>query len=72
MIICTGRKSPRSFSKVNVAGNLRNHVHVLGELAQERGEGGWLFEDDELLHPLHRLRWETDASSPGGKEKSNA
>lgn len=70
-IIWTGRKSPRSFIEVNAAPNLRNHVHVLRELAQERGEGAWLFEDDELLHPLRRLRWETDATSPGGKKKSN-
>lgn len=63
-------KSPHSFFEVNVSPNLRNHVHVLGELAQERGEGGWLFEDDALLHPLHRLRWELDATSPGGKKRA--
>lgn len=48
-------------------GNLRNHVHVLGELAQEGGEGGRLLHDDVLLHFLRRLAWETDATSPGGK-----
>lgn len=48
-------------------GNLRNHVHVLGELAQEGGEGGRLFQHDQLLHLLGRLGWKTDATSPGGK-----
>lgn len=51
--------------------NLRNHVHVLGEFAQESGQGGWLFEDDELLHLLRRLRWKKDATSPGGKKEEN-
>lgn len=46
-------------------------MHVLRELAQERGEGGWLFEDDALLHALRRLGWETDATSPGGRTESN-
>lgn len=45
---------------------LRNHVHVLGELAQEGGEGGRLLHDDVLLHSLHRGGWKADASSPGG------
>lgn len=48
---------------------LRNHVHVLGELAQEGGEGGWLLHDDVLLHSLHRGGWKVDASSPGGGDR---
>lgn len=51
--------------------NLRNHAHVLGEFAQESGEGGRLFEDDELLHLLRRLHWKNDATPPGGKKEKN-
>ncbi|KAA8591454.1 hypothetical protein FQN60_002397 [Etheostoma spectabile] len=47
--------------------HLRNHVHVLLELAQERGEGGRLLDDNGLPHLLHRICWQTDVASPRKK-----
>lgn len=40
-------------------------MHVLCELAQELGEGRGLFENNIPRHLLHRVRLQTDASSPG-------
>lgn len=45
--------------------HLRNHVHVLCKLAQEQGEGGRLFKNNNLCHLLHGIRWQSDATSPG-------
>lgn len=47
-------------------------MHVLGELAQEGGEGGRLLHDDALLHSLHRGGWKADASSPGGGDRKGS
>lgn len=47
--------------------HLRNHVHVLCELAQELGEGLRLLENNNLRHLLHGIRRQSDAASPGGR-----
>lgn len=56
--------TPVKYESITLA-NLRNHVHVLGKLAQEFGEAARLVDDDNLSHLLHCVCWQANTTSPG-------